>query len=54
MNQDRIDALMLFAEKKLSERKVKEGDHEHAIKALSGCVLAGLLITAYKITNNLQ
>lgn len=54
MNKERLDYLMDRVNRKLKERQIKSGDHNCAIKALSGCVMAGQLITAYKITNGLQ
>lgn len=54
MNKERLEYLMSRVNRKLKERQINSGDHDAAIEALSGCVMAGQLIAAYKITNNLQ
>ncbi|MCK5127686.1 MAG: hypothetical protein KAR42_15620 [candidate division Zixibacteria bacterium] len=54
MKQERVESLMVFVNRKLSEKGVADGDHEAAIAALDGCVLSGQLITAYKIKSGIK
>lgn len=48
MSQERDNYIAGLIEKKLSEKNVNRMDHDAAIKALSGCVMAGMLISEYK------